>query len=110
MTAKILTEGWPDHKTPGSKSAPVQASSEPVDALAFPAVEVGNSPVLAADYPEVHGVYSSKRSDKLKQLDQSVIPTGRAKFSSFFALTMPKLLRTVMKVPGALTKRHGLIR
>jgi hypothetical protein len=61
-----LTERWPDRKAPSGKSSPVQAASEPVDTLAFPTVEVGHSPMLAANDPEIHGVYPSERSDELE--------------------------------------------
>jgi hypothetical protein len=65
--------------------------------------------MLAANNPEVHGIDASKRSDELgHQISQLFRVMDQDLFLS--SLTMPKLLKTVMKVPGALTNRHGLMR
>jgi hypothetical protein len=65
--------------------------------------------MLAANDPKVHGIDPSKRSDELgHQISQLLRVIDQDLF--FPLLTMPKLLKTVIKVPGALTNRHGLMR
>jgi hypothetical protein len=65
--------------------------------------------MFAANNPKVHGVDAGKRSDELEhQISQLFRVMDQDIF--FSSLTIPKLLKTVMKVPGALTNRHGLMR
>ena len=61
--------------------------------------------MLAANKPEVHSIDTSEWGDEL-DIDQSVRLGIR---KDYLALTMPKLLRTVIKVPGAFTNRQGLM-